>query len=241
MAAGAVDRFFEVQPNAKSPPLWLQRHTGPIPEIATSAKTCDELIGELDLLRPGSSVLDAGCGFGVMAPFLSDRVGVSGRYLGFDSHGPSIRWAQRYLATTEPRFRFVLSGVENPWPLPDSDADFVLAKSLFTHLTEKASRHSFSEIARVLKPGGRALVTAFLFEDDRPPAPLLPFPSSGSPIRWRWKHRPQAIVAYERVFFSGMIGAAGLAIETFRPGFWPRADRLHAQDVLVLSASKPGD
>jgi len=238
MAAGAVDRFFDVQPNA-SPPLWLQRHTGPISEIAGSAKTCDELIGELGLLRPGSSVLDAGCGFGVMAPYVSERVGIAGRYLGFDSHGPSIRWAQRYLATTEPRFRFVLTGVEHPWPLPDSDADLVLAKSLFTHLTEEAARHSFSEIARVLKAGGKALVTAFLFEEDRAPDLLLPYPRSGSPIRWRWKHRPQAIVAYERVFFSELVSAAGLAIEVFRPGFWPRADRLHAQDVLVLSVSKP--
>ncbi|HEY6147203.1 MAG TPA: methyltransferase domain-containing protein, partial [Thermoanaerobaculia bacterium] len=150
--------------------------------------------------------------------------------------GPSIRWAQRFLATTEPRFRFVLSGVERPWPVPDSDADLVLAKSLFTHLTEEKSRHAFQEIARVLKPGGRALVNAFLFEEDRPPDLLLPFPGAGSPIRWRWKHRPQAMIAYERVFFSEMIAKAGLAIEVFRPGFWPRADRVHAQDVLVLSS-----
>ncbi|HYK40966.1 MAG TPA: hypothetical protein VE007_01170, partial [Thermoanaerobaculia bacterium] len=94
MAAGAVDRFFEVQHDVRNPPLWLQRHTGPISEIAASAKSCDELVGELGLLRPGCSVLDAGCGFGVMAPFLSERVGSSGTYLGFDSHGPSIRWAQ---------------------------------------------------------------------------------------------------------------------------------------------------
>jgi ubiquinone/menaquinone biosynthesis C-methylase UbiE len=237
MAAGAVDRFFEVQQQSKSPPLWLQRHTGPISEIATSAKTCDELIGELGLVGPGSSVVDAGCGFGVMAPFFSERVGSTGRYLGFDSHGPSIRWAQRFLATTEPRFRFVLSGVERSWPVPDSDADLVLAKSLFTHLTEEASRHAFQEIARVLKRDGRALVTTFLFEEDRPPDLLLPFPRPGSPIRWRWKNRPQAMVAYERVYFSELIAAAGLRIEVFRPGFWPRADRLQAQDVLVLASS----
>jgi hypothetical protein len=80
-------------------------------------------------------------------------------------------------------------------------------------------------------------VTTFLFEEDRPPDLLLPFPGSGSPIRWRWKNRPQAMVAYERVYFSELIAAVGLRIEVFKPGFWPRADRLEAQDVLVLSSS----
>jgi hypothetical protein len=56
-------------------------------------------------------------------------------------------------------------------------------------------------------------------------------------VRWRWKNRPEAVVAYERVFFSELVAAAGLRIENFRPGFWPRADRLHAQDVLVLTKS----
>jgi len=236
MAAGAVDRFFEAPQTPEDPPLWLQRHTGPISEIRPSAHACGELIDELDLLHSGDDVADAGCGFGVMANVLADRFGRSGTYLGFDTH--SIRWAQRFLARSDSRLRFVLVGSEpsNPvWPAASESVDLVLAKSLFTHLTSDASRRALAEISRILKPAGKALVTAFLYEDDRSPGALLPYPGEGSPVRWRWKHRPEAIVAYERVFFSDLITAAGLHVDLFRPGFWPRADRLNAQDVLVLS------
>jgi len=125
-----------------------------------------------------------------------------------------------------------------PWPVDggdfDAGADLVLAKSLFTHLTETPAREALSQIARALAPTGRAVVTAFLFEADRPPRRLFPYPSPQARVRWRLKNRPEAAVAWERIRFTELIIEAGLAVAAFRPGFWPRGDRLDAQDVLIL-------
>lgn len=221
------------------PPLWLRRHTGRLSDIADAQRGTDELFREWTLVREGDRVLDAGCGFGVLAGPLSRRFGPKGRYLGFDLHGPSIRWAQRSISSADRRFRFVLTSPESRdegrFPAPDGEADFVLAKSFFTHLPEPAARRAFEEIARTLAPDGRALVTAFLFEASHPPLALFPYPDAGSPVRWRWKSRPEAAIAFERVHFTRMLEEAGLAVEIFRPGFWPRADGLNAQDVLLVS------
>lgn len=236
MLAGGIERVLQPADEFPAPPLWLLRHTGAIAHVESSADATDALIAELELLAPESRVADAGCGFGIMATRLARRLGPEGRYVGFDIHGPSIRWAQRSLAAGDRRLRFVLvrSDPAGSWPVGDAGADLVLAKSLFTHLTEPLARGAFREIARCLAPGGRALVTAFLFEADRPPERLLPYPGPGAAVRWRWKNRPQAIVAYERSRFTQLLTEAGLAVSAFRPGFWPRAAALDAQDVLVL-------
>ena len=237
-AAGVPERLLVANGEGLLPPLWLRRHTGPLSEIERSAAAIQALVADLDLLHSGDRVLDVGSGFGIMAERLEGFIGAEGRYLGFDVHGPSVRWAQRHLASSDRRFRFVLGRrVESQWTLPvtDRDADFILAKSLFTHLGDTAARRVLNEMERVLAPGGRALLTAFLFEEDRAPLALFPFPHPGASVRWKWKARPEAAVAYERLHFSRMLEDAGLDVETFRPGFWPGSDRLHAQDVLVIS------
>ena len=242
IVAGGIERFLQTDTGSPIPPLWLLRQTGPVLHVESSATEADALIGEMGL-APNALVVDAGCGFGAMAPRIGTRLGSEGRYIGFDVHGPSIRWAQRHLASADVRLRFVLirRGPGEAWPAADRDADFVLAKSLFTHLPDADARGALHEVARCLRPGGRALVTAFLFESDRAPERLLPYPAPGAPVRWRWKHRPEAVVAYERTHFSTLIEDAGLRIAAFRPGFWPRAEKLDAQDVLFLEkASESG-
>ena len=234
MAAGALARPWSRKARTE-PPLWLRRHTGPVADIEASADSADALLAELGLVSPESRIVDAGCGFGVMAMRVSRRLGPSGRYLGLDVHAPSIRWARRHLAAADARLRFERVRPGGPWPLAaGGDADLVLAKSLFTHLTEEPARLALSETARALRPGGRALVTAFLFEGKAPPESLFPWPRGASPVRWRLKNRPEAAVAYDRARFTELVEAAGLEVIEFRPGFWPGDEKLDAQDVLVL-------
>jgi len=238
MLAGAVEKVLQTEGGRPTPPLWLLRHTGPVAHVESSADATDRLVGELGLAAD-ARIVDAGCGFGAMAMRLTSRLGPDGRYLGFDIHGPSIRWAQIHIATSDPRVRFVLvrRDPSEAWPVADQDADFVIAKSLFTHLPEPAARAAFREMARSLRPGGRALVTAFLFEEDRSPDALLPYPGVGARVRWRWRNRPEAVVAYERTHFTKLLMEAGLVVESFRPGFWPKAEKLDAQDTLILVRS----
>ena len=100
-----------------------------------------------------TSVLDWGCGCGRLTRHL-------GRYTtaaidGVDIDPYNVKWCSENLPG--PAFTLV-----DPWkPLPFDDAcfDFVIGHSVFTHLTEKAQFFWLDELARVLKPGGAALVT----------------------------------------------------------------------------------
>src|SRR6185503_14009547 len=170
---------------------------------------------------------------GAMVPALLELIGPRGRYVGFDVHQPSIRWCQRELGA-DPRCRFEWADLASPYgdgaggsavesyrfPLADGTVDLLLAKSVFTHLSEAPARHYLHEIRRTLRPGRRALVTAFLFDGAaRPPA--FPYPDGDSPVRWRRRLRVEAAIAFERAHFERMVAEAGLFVDEAIWGYWP--------------------
>ena len=236
------------------PPLWLRRHTGPIASFESAARDTAGLLARLGLPGAGDSVLDMGCGCGVMVDALLERTGPGGRYVGFDVHGPSIRWCRRRRA--DPRCRFEVAALASPYggrsgasvaayrfPVADGEVDFVLAKSLFTHLLADDARRYLAEIRRALRPGGRGVLTAFLFDAARAgaagPPPAFPHPArtAAAPVRWRLASRPQAAVAFERAFFESMLAEARLDLVTLIPGYWPGdATVPRGQDTLVVAA-----
>jgi SAM-dependent methyltransferase len=209
------------------------------------------MIDELDLVRRGDQVLDVGCGPGAMVPGLRARIGPAGSYVGFDVHGPSIRWCRRRYSK-ESGCRFERARIASPYasgrggsvegysfPVADARADFVLAKSVFTHLTSVESQRYLAEIRRVLRPGRPAVLTAFLFDRESRTGSGRSrfFRSAGSTgsVRWRSPLRPQSAVAYERDYFFALVEGAGLRVQWLSPGFFPGdAESLAAQDVLIL-------
>lgn len=225
--------------SAARAPLWLRRHTGPLAYVERSASGTLRFITSLDLVSDGATVLDGGCGFGVMAEPIATLLGPAGKYVGFDRHVPSVRWAQRHIAGSDSRLRFVALYIDAStarFPLGDGEVDLFLAKSLFTHLTTRAAMRALSETARVLKEtSGRALITTFLF--DVASIPSLPVSYSGEDPRVRWlvRARPEAAIAYQRDLFEELIRDAGLKILEFIPGFWPGRPELDGQDLLLLA------
>jgi len=187
-----------------------------------------------------------------MALELSEAMGEEVRYLGIDVHGPSIAWCRRRFRGDD-RFRFEIASVRSAFgpgdqpigryrlPVQDDAAALVLAKSLFTHLSEMEARRYLSEIARTLHPHGAAVVTAFLFGGD-PPA----FPFGEDAVRWRVRARPAAATAFARALFEEMVADAGLELADASFGFHPgESPALSGQDVLLLrrkprSLSDPG-
>jgi SAM-dependent methyltransferase len=228
------------------PPLWLRRHTGSVSAFESAARETSAFLEQLGLLNDVRLVLDVGCGAGAMVEEFRRRLPADGRYVGFDVHGPSIRWCRKRWAS-DPRLAFEVAPVASPYgsrsgrpiesyrfPVEDGAADLVLAKSVFTHLEPPEARHYLAETRRVLRPGRPAVVTAFLYE---PGAAGLDtaFPhSGGNGVRLKSRARPSAALAWEKSRFVGMIEETGLRLQWHSEGYYPGRARRDAQDVLLL-------
>lgn len=134
-------------------------------------------------LTPQHHVLDLGCGVGRLAIPLTQYLDAEAAYFGIDINLSAIAWCHERISTVYPSFQFSVLNVRNPhYRHPQQfgqeniaqsvlplDArrrfDFVTAFSLFTHLVWADVQWYFAEIARRLKPGGRAFTTWFLIND----------------------------------------------------------------------------
>jgi SAM-dependent methyltransferase len=234
------------------PPLWLRRHVGSVAAFERSPGEVSVALSFLDLVRESDTVLDIGCGCGLMAYEFQRILGPEGRYVGFDVHAPAVRWARRHFAA-DPRLHFAIAELKTPYseefrgpvtqylfPLGDAEADFVLAKSVFTHLHEPEARHYLREVRRVLKPGRRALITILFLDppdtNGKTPLPALyQFPFGGPHFRWMIEAKPTGVVGVDREFFLNMVADAGLRVGATYDGSW-RGLRLapNPQDLLIV-------
>ncbi len=124
------------------------------PTEATEA-LIDLVADQLDL-RDGQAVCDIGCGYGGTARYLASRHRVA--VTGFTISGVQARFAQS-LANGDGSVTFVhRDWLENG--LPDGSFERAYAIESSEHMIDKA--RFFTEAARVLKPGGRLVVCAWL-------------------------------------------------------------------------------
>ena len=125
-------------------------------------------------------VLDVGCGIGRMAIPLTKYFSATGSYEGFDIVPQGIEWCTKQIAPRFPNFNFRLADIRNKeynpdgvvtaetyrFPYDDGSFDLVFATSVFTHMLPREVKNYLSEIARVLRPGGRCLITWFLLNPE---------------------------------------------------------------------------
>lgn len=120
------------------------------------------LIGDV---RDGEAVLDIGCGNGLMAPYLLD---MGAFYVGVDiAENLAGIAAERYRDEIKAgRARF-LCGDAAELPVSDGEFDAAISFAVLHHIPSAPLRRKFfEEIRRVLRPRGRAKVTAWNLLND---------------------------------------------------------------------------
>jgi SAM-dependent methyltransferase len=102
--------------------------------------------------RPQAAVLDFGCGCGRVARGWRHHPHVA--LAGVDTHPLAVRWCQRNLEG-----RFFRCALDSALPFADGEFDLVYALSVLTHLSVPHQERVLEELARTLKPEGRAAIS----------------------------------------------------------------------------------
>lgn len=131
-----------------------------------------------DKLKKNGRVLDIGCGSGIIAYPLTRYLNKKGIYEGFDINSEIINWCRSEISTKYPNFHFqsvdLYNGKYNPqgqidpvkfkFPYINNYFDLVVLSSVFTHMLPKDLEHYLSEITRVLKKGGKCVISYLLID-----------------------------------------------------------------------------
>lgn len=105
-------------------------------------------------LSPGQDVLDVGCGPGYLTREIAQRIAPGGHAFGIDTSQPMLDVAAaRCQDVTNVEFR-----LGDATALPFDDASVDVAAVVQVLLFVPALQRAFSELARVLRPGGLAVV-----------------------------------------------------------------------------------
>lgn len=111
-------------------------------------------------IHAGDAVLDVGCGTGTLAIEVARRIGRTGRVVGIDPGSQQIARARAKATRQRLPIEFQ-TGVIEHLVFPDQTFDVVFSTLMMHHLPKPVKRQGLSEIARVLKPGGRLVIADF--------------------------------------------------------------------------------
>jgi SAM-dependent methyltransferase len=203
-------------------------------------------------LTPESCVLDAGCGAGRAAiPFTTYLT--RGSYEGFDIVPSWIHWCQRNITRKYPNVRFTWVDVYSKhynstgqitaetltFPYNRDTFDCAMLLSVFTHMLPGGVRNYLHELSRVLKPGGRAFITALLLNDEsirgiEAATSVFPLRHKLGDCRVTDPKFPETTIAIPERAALGWCSESGLKL-TIMYGSWPgRRDRETIHDSLVI-------
>jgi ubiquinone/menaquinone biosynthesis C-methylase UbiE len=114
-------------------------------------------------LHQGETVLDLGSGGGIDVILSAKRVGPTGVAYGLDMTDGMLALAQKNAAEAGVRNVHFLKGVIEQIPLPADSVDVVISNCVINLSVDKPA--VLTEIARVLRPGGRIGISDVVAED----------------------------------------------------------------------------
>lgn len=214
---------------------------------------------ELAALTPHERMLDVGSGIGRKTLPLVRYLSQQGSYEGIDIVAKGVRWCREKYTPKFPNFRFQLIDVYNHlynpegkvsakeyrFPFADREFDFVIMNSVFTHMMAEDVENYLAEVARVLKIGGRCLISFFLLNKDA--IELIEAEKSTLDFRYRFgpakaisREMPEDAIAFDENYVADLYERSQLEMK--RPihyGSWCGREKYLSYQDLVLATRTP--
>lgn len=205
-------------------------------------------------LQPDERMLDVGSGVGrktwPLVNYLSER----GSYDGLELVKSGVDWCTEKYTSRYPNFKFHLIDVYNElynpegrnradeyrFPFDDEVFDFVVLNSVFTHMLAPDVENYLGEVARVLKTGGRCLISFFLLNNEalnsiEQGRATIDLRHQRGPARIVSPESPEVAVGFDEEYVVGLYERSGLEIrKPIYYGWWSgREDSISYQDQIV--------
>jgi len=214
--------------------------------------------------RENNMMLDIGCGTGLLAIAAEPFIGPGGKYTGIDVMQEDIDFCRRHFPAANrefihfdvanPRYAPAQNSTRSPWPVAEGSIDLLTALSVWTHLDEEDGLFYFKEIHRILKPGGKAIVTFFLLDrtyreslDRRSEREgrfhatsqnlwIFNQPAYGSDawFHLEWTPVPEDAIAVTEAGLDRLREHAGLEVVARHQGNWKEVPGMFFQDVVIF-------
>ncbi len=120
----------------------------------------------MEPIAAGATVVDIGCGSGTDLLLAANAVGPRGRAIGIDMTDAMLRKAQAAAAEAGLANVDLRPGDTLDLPIESTSADVVISNGVLNLAPDK--RRAFSEVLRVLRPGGRFLYADIVVASELP-------------------------------------------------------------------------
>lgn len=210
-------------------------------------------------LEPDEDMLDLGSGIGRKTLPLTRYLSERGSYVGMDIVKSGVDWCTEKYTKSYPNFKFELIDVYNDlynpagkykadeyrFPFSDEQFDLVVLNSVFTHMLPSEVENYLGEIARVLRTGGRCLISFFVLND----ASLLLIKEGKSTIDLRYefgpalavsREKPELAIGYDENYVTELYAKCSLEIrQPIAYGSWCGRETYYSyQDQIVAFKRK---
>ncbi|MGM5470795.1 class I SAM-dependent methyltransferase [Flavobacteriaceae bacterium LMO-SS05] len=211
-----------------------------------------------------NKILDFGCGTGLLSMAAQNFINNNGFYLGIDLNKEEIEFCKLNYKNPNINFKHIEANNafysktneknKNHWDIENNSIDMVTALSVWTHLNEADAIFYFKEVSRVLKKGGKAIITFFYLDEKYFESLKSRTSENGkyhatSQLEWIFNTKayqsnnwfyperldiPEKAIGITKEGIEFLIKECGLKLIEYFPGNWKEVPGMFFQDILVF-------